>query len=109
MMPNNMRRPSAISNPKQIALASQSPSAVFSLRCRGSRANPASAKGRCAAAHAIKGSAGLFSLGRAYLSARQLEQQAKTGDLKTADAACADVEADVSQLLAELRVLRDAL
>jgi hypothetical protein len=51
----------------------------------------------------------LFSLGRAYLSARQLEQQAKTGDLKTADAACADVEADVSQLLAELRVLRDGL
>jgi CheY-like chemotaxis protein len=62
-----------------------------------------------AAAHAIKGSAGLFSLGRAYLSARRLEQQARTGDVTTVDAACADVEADVSQLLAELRVLRDGL
>ena len=62
-----------------------------------------------AAAHAIKGSAGLFSLGRAYSSARLLEQQARSGDLTAADAACADVEADVAQLLAELRVLRDGL
>jgi HPt (histidine-containing phosphotransfer) domain-containing protein len=62
-----------------------------------------------AAAHAIKGSAGLFSLGKAYESARQLEQQAGTGDLTSADAACADVEADVSQLIAELRDLQDGL
>jgi PAS domain S-box-containing protein len=58
------------------------------------------------AAHAIKGSAGLFSQGAAYESARRLEQLAKSGDLSKVDAACADVEADVSQLIAELRHLR---
>jgi PAS domain S-box-containing protein len=58
------------------------------------------------AAHAIKGSAGLFSQGSAYESAKRLEHLAKTGDLTKADAACADVEADVSQLMAELRHLR---
>jgi HPt (histidine-containing phosphotransfer) domain-containing protein len=58
------------------------------------------------AAHAIKGSAGLFSQGAAYESAKRLEQLAKAGDLSKADAACADVEADVSQLMAELRHLR---
>ena len=58
------------------------------------------------AAHAIKGSAGLFSQGRAYESAKRLEHLAKSGDLSKADAACADVEADVSQLMAELRHLR---
>ena len=58
------------------------------------------------AAHAIKGSAGLFSQGPAYESAKRLEHLAKAGDLTKADAACADVEADVSQLMAELRNLR---
>jgi HPt (histidine-containing phosphotransfer) domain-containing protein len=62
-----------------------------------------------AAAHAIKGSAGLFSQGCAYESARRLELQARAGELATADAACADVEADVSQLTAELRELRKRL
>ena len=62
-----------------------------------------------AAAHAIKGAAGLFSLGAAYESARRLEQLARGGDLTTADPACADVEADVSRLTAELRVVRNSL
>jgi HPt (histidine-containing phosphotransfer) domain-containing protein len=62
-----------------------------------------------AAAHAIKGSAGLFSQGRAYESARRLELLARAGDLATADASCADVEADVVQLMAELRGLRAGL
>jgi PAS domain S-box-containing protein len=62
-----------------------------------------------AAAHAIKGAAGLFSQGHAYESARRLELQARAGDLTTVDAACADVEADVSQLMAELRDLRKGL
>jgi hypothetical protein len=34
---------------------------------------------------------------------------ARTGDLATADASCADVEADVAQLMAELRDLRAGL
>jgi len=62
-----------------------------------------------AAAHAIKGSAGLFSQGHAYESARRLELLARAGDLATADASCADVEADVAQLMVELRDLRAGL
>jgi len=58
-----------------------------------------------AAAHAIKGSAGLFSQGAAYESARRVEQLARSGELAKAEAACADIEADVSQLMAELRHL----
>jgi CheY-like chemotaxis protein len=58
-----------------------------------------------AAAHAIKGATGLFSQGPAYQSARRLEAQAKAGDLTTMDAACADIEADVARLVAELRDL----
>jgi protein-histidine pros-kinase len=61
------------------------------------------------AAHALKGAAGLFAEGRAYESARRLERLAKTGDLSAAGPALADVEADVSQLIAELRNLRDKL
>jgi hypothetical protein len=59
-----------------------------------------------AAAHAIKGATGLFAQGPAYQSARRLEEQARAGDLTAADAASADVEADVSRLMAELRDLR---
>jgi len=61
------------------------------------------------AAHALKGAAGLFAEGRAYESARRLERLAKAGDLSAAGQALADVEADVSQLIAELRDLRDKL
>jgi HPt (histidine-containing phosphotransfer) domain-containing protein len=67
------------------------------------------AAGLAAAAHAIKGAAGLFSQADAYQSARRLEELGRTGDLSAADAACADVEADLSQLVAELRDLRDEL
>ena len=62
-----------------------------------------------AAAHALKGAAGLFAEGRAYESARRLERLAKAGELSAAGPALADVEADVSQLIAELRNLRDKL
>jgi hypothetical protein len=51
----------------------------------------------------------LFSQGHAYESARRLESLARAGDLATADASCADVEADVAQLMAELRDLRAGL
>ena len=71
------------------------------------RARDARALG--AAAHTLKGSAGLFAQGRAYDSARRLEQLARAGDLAGAGAACADVEADVARLMAELRELRPSL
>jgi two-component system sensor histidine kinase/response regulator len=62
-----------------------------------------------AAAHAIKGAAGLFSQGRAFESARAVEQHVKAGDLGAAVSGCADVEADISRLVAELRGLRTQL
>ena len=58
-----------------------------------------------AAAHAIKGSAGLFTEGDAFQSARRLEQIARAGDLSGVDAACADLEKAVAGLAGELRHL----
>jgi CheY-like chemotaxis protein len=59
-----------------------------------------------AAAHALKGSAGLFAQGLAYQSARRLEERARSGDLTDASAAYATIEADLAQLMDELRQLR---
>jgi HPt (histidine-containing phosphotransfer) domain-containing protein len=72
-------------------------------------ARAGSAADLAAAAHAIKGSAGLFSQGEAYDHARALERRARGGDLTDAERACADVERSVSSLMAELRRVRDAL
>jgi PAS domain S-box-containing protein len=62
-----------------------------------------------AAAHAIKGSAGLFSQGEAYTQAASLEQQARNGDREGADHACEAIERSVSNLMTELRRIRDGL
>jgi PAS domain S-box-containing protein len=62
-----------------------------------------------AAAHAIKGSAGLFSQGETYERARALEMRARAGDGGNATAAADDLEASVSRLLAELRLVREKL
>ena len=62
-----------------------------------------------AAAHAIKGSVGLFSQGRAYEQARALEHQARAGDGKDVDRRCEDLESSVSAVIAELRTLREQL
>jgi PAS domain S-box-containing protein len=62
-----------------------------------------------AAAHAIKGSAGLFSQGEAYERARALEMRARAGDGSEASAACDEIEASVSRLLAELCSVRAKL
>jgi two-component system sensor histidine kinase/response regulator len=62
-----------------------------------------------AAAHAIKGSAGLFSQGEAYVDARALELRARGGDMAAADRACQDVERSVSRLMTELESIRDSL
>jgi CheY-like chemotaxis protein len=62
-----------------------------------------------AAAHAIKGSAGLFSQGTAYENARALELRARSGDGSDAERACEELEASVSQLMNELSSLRATL
>jgi CheY-like chemotaxis protein len=59
-----------------------------------------------AAAHAIKGSAGLFSQGDAYQHARALEQRARGGDGSDAKRACDEIADRVSQLMTELRTIR---
>ena len=69
----------------------------------------ANAADLAAAAHAIKGSAGLFSLGEAYDDARTLELRARGGDISAADRACQDIERSVSRLMAELQSIRDTL
>jgi len=62
-----------------------------------------------AAAHAIKGSVGLFSLGRAYEQARALEHQARAGDGTDVERMCEDLESSVSAVIVELRTLREQL
>ena len=62
-----------------------------------------------AAAHAIKGSAGLFSQGEAYERARALEKRARSGDASNAAAACDEIDASLSRLVSELRTLRNTL
>ena len=57
------------------------------------------------AAHAIKGSLGLFTQGEAFLNARRLEQLARDGNLAAVDTARADLEKSVAALAAELREL----
>ena len=54
------------------------------------------------AAHAIKGSAGLFSQGTAFESTRRLERMASSGEREGLDATLADVEAAMAQLTREL-------
>jgi two-component system sensor histidine kinase/response regulator len=56
-----------------------------------------------AAAHALKGAAGLFSQGEAYTSAQQLEVKASAGEREAIDGACAEVEQAMAILVEELR------
>ncbi len=58
-----------------------------------------------AAAHAIKGAAGLFSQGDAFDSARRLERAADGGNQAAIDGGCAEVERAMAVLIAELRTL----
>ena len=60
-----------------------------------------------AAAHALKGSVGLFSQGQAYEEARRLEQLGRDGELGEA-AAVLELEA-LSTLMTELRALSSRL
>ena len=57
------------------------------------------------AAHALKGSVGLFSQGEAYEGARRLEQLGRSGELADGEAVRAELEASLSKLLTQLRTL----
>jgi two-component system, sensor histidine kinase and response regulator len=61
------------------------------------------------AAHALKGSVGLFSKGAAYEAARALEQAARAGDLTAVDARGAGVQEELSRLCADLEGLLTTL
>jgi CheY-like chemotaxis protein len=82
------------------------PAMLARLDAAARAANPADL---AAAAHAIKGSAGFFSRGAAYDAARALEQRARGGDISAAGRACEDVGRSVSQLMTELKLLRETL
>jgi PAS domain S-box-containing protein len=58
-----------------------------------------------AAAHAVKGAAGLFSQGEAFENARRLEQIAHAGDRPSIDAACVDLDRAMSTLTEALQAL----
>jgi CheY-like chemotaxis protein len=62
-----------------------------------------------AAAHGLKGSAGLFSQGDVYELARALEIRARSGDGSDAIAASDAIEASVARLVSELRGVREKL
>jgi CheY-like chemotaxis protein len=57
------------------------------------------------AAHALKGSIGLFSRGAAFEAARMLEHLAKQGDATNVDAFHAALQAEAARLTTELRHL----
>ena len=59
-----------------------------------------------AAAHALKGSAGLFSQRDAFEDARRVEHLARDGDRSALDVARADLEQSVAALAGELDALR---
>jgi len=60
------------------------------------------------AAHALKGSVGLFSQGEAYECARRLEQLGRSGDLTNGESVLEELLASVSKLTTELRALGDS-
>jgi CheY-like chemotaxis protein len=72
-------------------------------------AHAGDASALAAAAHAIKGSAGVFVQGEAYARARDLEHRARAGEAIDARRAFDEVNTSVSELMRELRALRSAL
>jgi two-component system sensor histidine kinase/response regulator len=61
------------------------------------------------AAHALKGSVGMFLRGGAYDTARRLELAAKSGNLGGVEELCSDLEREVATLAAGLDALRTQL
>jgi HPt (histidine-containing phosphotransfer) domain-containing protein len=63
------------------------------------------AAGVTSAAHALKGSVGLFSQGEAYECARRLEQLGRSGDLTDGESILKALVVSVSNLTTDLRAL----
>jgi two-component system, sensor histidine kinase and response regulator len=82
------------------------PEMLNALRAANTTGN---ASAIAAAAHAIKGAAGLFSSGPAFQAARLLEQEARRGDLAGVDEHGQALEREVGQLIGSLHRIVETL
>ena len=85
---------------------SDAPGQMAALRAAMAAADAGSI---AAAAHALKGSVGLFSKGAAYEAARALEQAARAGDLTDVSARCTRIQDELSRVTADLEALLSTL
>jgi two-component system sensor histidine kinase/response regulator len=81
---------------------SQAPEQLEALRA-AAHARDASAV--ASAAHALKGSVGLFAQGAAFDAARRLEQEARNGDLTDIDGRCAEIDRELCRVCADLETI----
>ena len=81
---------------------SEAPKQLDALRAA---ADAGDAAALAAAAHAIKGSVGLFSKGAAFDAARRLEQAARGGDLTELDERRGEIERELGRVCADLETL----
>ena len=84
---------------------SEAPKQLDALRAA---ADARDARALASAAHALKGSVGLFAKGAAFHAARRLEQEARNGDLTDLHVRCAEIERELSRLCSDLDTLRRA-
>jgi two-component system sensor histidine kinase/response regulator len=80
----------------------EAPARIDALRAAAATRDPVAV---ASAAHALKGSVGLFAMGAAYEAARALELAARAGDLTEVETRCADLEREVSLVRADLETL----
>jgi CheY-like chemotaxis protein len=81
---------------------SEAPRQLDALRAA---ADARDARALASAAHALKGSVGLFARGAAFEAARCLEQQARNGDLTDLHERCAAIETELSRVCSDLETL----
>ena len=84
----------------------EAPERIDALRLAAEQRN---APAVTSAAHALKGSVGLFSTGAAYEAARTLEAAARQGDLADVENRCAHLAGEVSKVMANLEKLLETL
>jgi HPt (histidine-containing phosphotransfer) domain-containing protein len=76
------------------------------LDALGVAADAHDAAALASAAHALKGSVGLFSKGAVVEAARRLEQEVRNGDLTGIDGRIEEIERELSSVCADLETLR---
>ena len=81
---------------------SEAPKQLDALRAA---AEARDARALATAAHALKGSVGLFSKGAAFEAARRLEQDARNGDLTDLDGRLGEIERELGRVCADLETL----